>query len=105
MDETEQLVGILQVSDPGVPAAILDTVAKTGEEHHDGKDGKRGVEGHGDIADYTTKGTQDGNTTLAEIVMDEVAGECGGQVSNERYKEEKRDDGIVDVVVSLNLLI
>ena len=58
---------------------------------------------HGDKADKAAEGAEDGDATLAEVVMYVVVEEGGKEITDEGREEEQGYDGIRDVVVSFNL--
>lgn len=89
MEEAKQFVRVLQVADPGIPCAVLETVAEAGKEQSNRKDRKGRVKGDYDVANQTEQGCKNGDAALAVMVMNEVAGEGSSKVGDKRGQEEQ----------------
>lgn len=103
VENAKQLVGALQVADPGVPGAVLEAVSEAREEQDDGEDRVGGVEGYYDKADQTTQRSENCHAALAVVMVDEVAGESRAKIAYKGGEEEQRDDGILNTVVGFDL--
>lgn len=103
MKNSEQLVRTLQIPNPCVPGAVFETVAEAREEHDHWEDRVRRMKGHDNVSDQARYRSNNGNATLAEVVVDQVAGESRGQVAHKGCEEEEGDKGVVDAIVRLDL--
>jgi len=83
MKEAEELVGALHVAYPGIPGAVLDPVSETREENKHGQGGEWGMASQGDVAQQAPQRPQEGDSSLAEAVVNEVVGERGQEVAEE----------------------
>lgn len=70
----KQLVCVLHIANPGVPGAVFEAVAETGEKQDDREDGVRRVRDERYVTDHATDGTKYCNASLTELVVYEVVG-------------------------------
>lgn len=61
------------------------------------------MEGERDIPDETGEGPEKSDAALAEVVVDVGVEEGGDEVAEERDDEQRRDGGVVEVVVCFDL--
>lgn len=77
MQESQQLISILHIANPGIPAPVFETVAESGEHEDDGEDRVGWVCACDDVGDDFAEGGDDGYAELAETHVHFVVEEGG----------------------------
>lgn len=104
VDEAEEFVGVAQIPDPGVPGAVVDSVAEACAGHGNGEDPEgRRVQCHGNIAKEAEERAEKGDAALANSEMNTVVEEGGDKVAEEGNHEDGGHGGVVNAIVGLDL--
>lgn len=103
MQQAQQLVGVGEPADPRVPRRVLDAVGEARHQEEDDERRVRRVAGDARVRREVADRPDDGHPALPEVAVDPVVEERRRRVAAQRREEDEGDDGVVEVVVDLEL--
>lgn len=99
MQHPHHLVRVLHISHKGIPRAVDESIAKSGDDKADDEKRVRRMAGRDDVADEVGRWSEDGDAAAAETLVDEVVDQGGQDVAEKRGQEHERHNGVRDGVV------